>query len=372
MPGRQQLSLRITYECIMPKLRQTHEVGDPVLYRMRRRKLRTALLATIIPLVVVAIVGVGAAWYAWALRPLDATNANHIRVTIASGTTAPHIAQQLASVHLIRNATAFEIYARTSGNENKLQAGTYAFAPNESVNQIVSHLTSGKTDEFAITILPGATLRDIKTMLEGHGYGASEIDAALAASYSKSIVMARGSQTSLEGLLYPDTYSVLSDESLQTIFARIFDNYATVASANNLTAGFAAHGLSLYQGITLASIVQKEVATADDQRKVASVFYNRLDADMYLGSDVTFLYGASLLGVKPSPKLNSPYNTYVVKGLPPTPIATPGLSALQAVANPAQTGYLYFVAGDDGKTYFASTSAEHDANVKAYCKIKCQ
>lgn len=345
---------------------------NPGVKKLKRRRLRRLLLAIFIPLVILIAAGLTAGWYAWALKPLDANDANHIRVTVKSGTLAPEIGKQLKDAKIIRSSVAFELYTRLSGKQNGLQAGTYAFAPNQSVQSIVDHLETGKTDEFSVTILPGQTLKDIRATLTSHGYSTTEIDAAYSAQYTNTLLSARGTQTSLEGFLFPDTYSVLSDESLQTIFGRVFEHYSSVLQDDNIEAGFAAHGLTLYQGITLASIVQKEVSGATDQAKVASVFYNRLNADIALGSDVTYIYGASLLGVTPSPSLDSPYNTRIYKGLPPTPISNPELSALEAVANPASTDYLFFLSGDDGNLYFAHTDAEHEQNIKDHCSIKCQ
>jgi len=127
----------------------------------------------------------------------------------------------------------------------------------------------------------------------------------------------------------------------------------------------------LYQGITLASIIQREVSGTKDQSQVAQVFYSRLAQGTPLGSDVTYQYAAKKLGVTPSPSLDSPYNTRKYAGLPPGPIATPGLSALQAVATPAPGDYLYFLSGDDNVTYFARTDAEHEANIQNHCHKKC-
>ena len=139
---------------------------------------------------------------------------------------------------------------------------------------------------------------------------------------------------------------------------------------NNLKEGFKKQGLTLYKGITLASIVQREVL-APDQPQVAQVFYSRLKQGMNLGSDVTYHYAADKQGVARDFNLESPYNTRKYKGLPPGPISAPGLSALRATANPALGDYLFFVSGDDEKTYFARTNAEHDKNVSQYCHTKC-
>lgn len=352
--------------------RLTASPESPGLGQIKRRKLNrliiviSALLLILIGILVIVV------WYEWAIRPLDANDKNHVRVTIESGEPPAQIAKELKEAKLIRSLYAFQVYTRVSGQEDKLQAGTYAFAPNQSVEEIVKNMTSGKTDEFSITILPGQTLKDIKTMLLGHGYTGDEVDEALTAPYTNNLVLSRPSGASLEGFFYPDTYNVLSDETLPTIFERIFNHYSDVLAENDIAAGFAAHGLNVYQGITLASIVQREVPGATDQTRVAGVFYNRLDADMTLGSDVTFIYAASLLNVEPTPSLDSPYNTRINKGLPPTPISNPELSALKAVANPATSNYLFFLSGDDDVTYFATTDAEHQQNIEQHCKIKCQ
>jgi UPF0755 protein len=127
----------------------------------------------------------------------------------------------------------------------------------------------------------------------------------------------------------------------------------------------------LYQAITLASIVQREEPDATSQKQVAQVFYLRLAKDMPLGSDVTAYYGADQIGAERAVTVDTPYNTRIHTGLPPGPIATPGLTALQAVAAPASGDYLYFLSGDDDVTYFAHTDEEHEANIKAHCQIKC-
>ena len=158
---------------------------------------------------------------------------------------------------------------------------------------------------------------------------------------------------------------------------RTFDEYEDVIKQNDIVSGLQKQGLTLYQGITLASIVQREVTNptpskvSDDQRQVARVFLNRLAAGMTLGSDVTYQYAAKKLGVTPSPTLDSPYNTRTHTGLPPGPIAVPGVGALVAVASPASNNYLFFLSGDDGVTYYATTDAQHEQNIQQHCQKKC-
>jgi UPF0755 protein len=131
-------------------------------------------------------------------------------------------------------------------------------------------------------------------------------------------------------------------------------------------------GMNLHQGVILASIIQQEVADPQEQKQVSQVFQKRLGAGMALESDATFVYAAKQMGVEPSVNLDSPYNTRKVPGLTPGPIANFNFSAIEAVVAPAPGEYVYFVSGDDGKTYFANTQDEHNANIQQHCKKLCQ
>ena len=221
--------------------------------------------------------------------------------------------------------------------------------------------------------MPGATVAQNKKVFEDLGYSTSVVDAAFAKTYTSALFDGKPASADLEGYVYGETYSFVTGTSVETILERTFSEYLSAVKENNLVSRYASHGLSLYEGITLASIVQKEAsASGDDMPQIAQVFYKRLASDMPLGSDVTYQYIADKTGVKRDPSLDSPYNTRIYKGLPPGPIATPGLKALLAVASPASGDYLYFLSGDDDVTYFAKTLEEHEANIKNHCHEKCQ
>jgi UPF0755 protein len=175
----------------------------------------------------------------------------------------------------------------------------------------------------------------------------------------------------LEGYVFGETYQFNSGATVQDIIQRTLDQLSTVVTDNGLVAKLKAHGLNLYEGITLASIIQREVSSPADEKQVAQVFYSRLSSGMMLGSDVTYQYIADKTGVARDPNLNSPYNTRRFAGLPPGPISAPGENALLAVANPSVGDYLFFLSGDDDVTYFARTNAEHEANITDHCKVKC-
>lgn len=339
------------------------------LHRKRRR-----ILKILIGLVITGVLLIGGSlfWYTEQIKPVAADKTNEQdRVVIESGLTPRGIASKLEQQGLIRNSLAFLIYAKLTRAENRLQAGTYSLSPSYSVQEIIDHLISGKVDQFTITFLPGGTLTEHKNVLLKAGYSEDEIDAAFKAKYKMPLFEGRPANSSLEGYIYGETYAFLASATVEEVLVRTFEEFQSALAANKLKDGFKKQGLSLYQGIIFASIVQREVPGSKDQRQVAQVFLKRYKEGMALGSDITAYYGADLIGQPRAVSVDTVYNTRLHTGLPPTPIASPGLSALKAVANPAPGDYLFFLSGDDEITYFARTDAEHEANIQAHCAKKC-
>jgi UPF0755 protein len=320
---------------------------------------------------IVAFAATAYAWYVMALAPVNSQNSEKTRVEIVEGSSPSDIGDLLEEKQLIKSSFAFDLYTRLSGTRSQLQAGTYSLMQSESTEQIVRHLVSGNVDEFSITFLPGATLADNRKGLIKAGYSEAEVDAALKKTYDHPLFASKPSTADLEGYVYGETYSFSADATVEEVLVRTFDEFYAKIQANDLIAGFEKQGLNLYEGITLASIIQREVPEAGDQKQVAQVFFKRLKMDMQLGSDVTAYYGADKIGVSRSVGVDTPYNTRIHKGLPPGPIGTPGLTALQAVAAPASGNYVYFLSGDDEVTYFAVTNDEHEENIKNHCQVKC-
>lgn len=347
-----------------------------------RRKWILIVLGVILSLSLIGALA-GYLWYQQALSPVSSDpNATKQRVTIESGSTPSQIGDLLVDKQLIRSKQAFDIHTRLTNTLNNLQAGSYRLSPGESTPEIVKHLVSGNVDEFDITFFPGATLTDtttkteakkvdVTTVLKRAGFEEAEITAALNKSYDHPVFATKPAGTDLEGYVYGETYSFATSASVEDVLMRTFDELYTQITENNLEAGFKAQGLTLYEGITMASIIQREVPLPDDQKQVAQVFLKRYREDMVLGSDITAYYGADKIGVDRTVAVDTPYNTRIHSGLPPTPIAAPGLSALLATAAPADGDYVYFLSGDDDVTYFARTNEEHEANIKNHCAVKC-
>lgn len=339
------------------------------------------ILGGLVLLTLVCIAAV-AAVYEYQLSPVNVHDSARSRVTIASGSTPTQIADTLAKNKLIRSTKVFDIYLRLTNTRNKLQAGTFVLSPSLSTGEIVDHITSGKVDTFKVTFFPGGTLKDSSTkplkekldaqsVLLRAGFSQAEVDRAFAATYNSPLFTDKPTDASLEGYVYGETYTADSSMTASQVLQMAFSEYYTQIQANDIVAGFKAHGLNLYEGITLASVVQAEMGSHPvDMPQVAQVFLKRLRIGMPLGSDVTAYYGASKLGASHSVAVDTPYNTRIHAGLPPGPISTPSLTALKAVARPAAGDYLFFLSGDDGKTYFATTDAQHEAN-KVHCQQLC-
>lgn len=355
----------------------------------------TVLLAVVVFLVVVGAVGFG--YYKYNLRaPIDVDCESEIEAdvcepmafSVENGSSVGTIATELKEAGLIRDELVFQVYVRLNSNGKSLKAGEYSLNKAMSVEEIADILIKGgKENVFSLTIFPGETIRDIKQSLVEIGYSEDEVEAAFAKDYRGKdydwIFAGKPEDTSLEGYIYGETYEFYKDDTVETIIETTLTEMARVLQENELQSKFEAQGLNLYEGITLASIVQKEANNAADQAKVAKIFYNRLAGAEggLLGSDVTTQYAVDL--VDPDRleytdnamalEIDSPYNTRKHPGLTPGPISNPGLSALQAVATPDESmaDYVYFLTGDDGLMYYSITYDEHQRNIAEFCKELC-
>lgn len=231
---------------------------------------------------------------------------------------------------------------------------------------------------FNFTIRPGETIMDVKKHLIEAGYSAEEVEAAFNATYDYDFLADRPAGASLEGYLYGETIEFYKTATVTEIINTFLKEMGRIISENDLVNRYSAKGLSLYQGITLASVVQKEAKEAD-MPTVAQVFLTRLNYGIPLGSDVTVSYALDLIDPnrgdhqdnQAALQVDSCYNTRKNGGLPCGPISNPGLSALLAVAEPSDTSYLYFLTGDDGVMYYSYTEAEHNSNAARHCQALC-
>lgn len=321
----------------------------------------------VISLLTVGILGV-VIWFTLALRPVDHDSTKTITYTLVAGTGVTDIGDQLETKGLIRSSTAFVGYVNLKGLHSKLQAGTYDLSPSDSSQDIAEIVAGGHVAANKFLVPEGITIAKLKLLADERGIPTADFNDALSASYPNDFLTARPPGSSLEGYLFPDSYELIKPIRAKALVQSMLDNFAKKVSSTDIAQSYASMGLSLHQGVTLASIVEKEVPGDADRAMVAQVFINRLKAGQPLQSDVTVIYASALAGTDFNLSVDSKYNTYRYKGLPPGPIASPSLSAMKAVAHPTPNDYLYFLADKQGKTHFAKTLAEHEANVQKYLR----
>lgn len=352
-------------------------LGRPSLKPKRFRKPSKKAWWLLIPLLLISLI-IGSVLavrhtYTEGLKPVSNVPKSQV-VNVKSGSSVDSIAKELEKAKLVRNAWAFKWYVYRNGLTTKLQAGSFALSPNQDVPTIVKILTKGRPDVQLVTILPGRRIDQVRADFINVGFSPQAVDEALdPAQYADLPVLAYkpADASTLEGLLWPDSYEKDANSDPSDIIRQSLEDMGEKITPE-VQAAFAAENLSIYQGIILTSIILQEVNKPTDQAQAAQVFLSRLKAGMKLQSDPTAKYGAIAAGQEPSLTYTSPYNTYQNNGLPPTPIGTINADSLYAATHPSDTDWLYFVAGDDGTTYFSRTLEEHEALTKQHCKLLCQ
>lgn len=312
--------------------------------------------------VVAGLAAVIAAW--WMLPVNTGPLAAPLIVEVPPGASASAVGKILQERGLIRSSFLFGVMARLEGLEGRLQAGYYRLRPDMHLQDVLHILSRGSVAVERVTIPEGATIRYVAALLERKGLADARRFIDLA---SDDRWLFAGERTlpkppgSLEGYLFPDTYRVEVGQSEESIIRRMVARFAEKALTVYERLGEGS-GLTLHEAVTLASIIEKEAMRDGERPLISSVFHNRLRLGRPLQADPTLKYI-----LDPAPRrlyqkhlsIDSPYNTYRYPGLPPTPIASPGLASLEAALRPADTPYLYFVARGDGTHIFSRTFQEH-------------
>lgn len=303
-------------------------------------------------------------WLGYAIFDDRSHPAASQQVIVARGATFDQVASQLATAGVIGNALSFHLLAKLRGEEAAVRAGEYRFAPHQTQSDVLRLLVSGGAQVAAwVTIPEGFTAAQIADRLQAAGIG----DAGpFHDEFVRERLTVGGVQTrGLEGFLFPSTYLVPLGEAPAQV-AALFTAEFFKQLPGDATARARALHVSLPQAVTVASLVEREAKSEVDRPKIASVIYNRLRLGMPLQVDATIEYALGHHKAQLSfadLRIDSPYNSYVHTGLPPTPIANPGLPSLEAALHPARTGDLYYVYCGNGRHVFAKTLAEHQANV---------
>lgn len=319
------------------------------------------------------ILGIGtfsaAYWYLGIVfdTPADPLNQKTVLFQVKPGMTLGSVARDLEKKEIIRAPLLFRLQVRLLGGANQIHVGTYEFKRSMTPRQIYVALTKGRVAVRYLTIPEGFDLEEIASAVEKAGLGKAEEILSIAkdpALISKLNIRSK----SLEGYLFPDTYRFPLGVPAQNILIAMAQTLQKKLNPA-LRKQIAENNLSFHQILTLASLIEKETSVNSERPLIAAVFLNRLRKNMRLQSDPTVIYALpNLEGELRHRHLsyNSPYNTYRYKGLPPGPIASPGLASIRAVLNPAEVDYLYFVATREGGHKFSNTYKEHQKAVAQY------
>lgn len=291
-------------------------------------------------------------------------------VEIPSGAGTRAIGERLVSAGVVRDSLTFRVALWRSGQARHLKAGEYRFTSEMTPFDVIAKIARGDVYVVAVTFREGLTASEMANVYQAHGLGpaTSFLDAA---KDVEPIGALDPAARDLEGYLFPETYQLPRKSDASRLTRMMVERFERVLTPD-LRAAFEARGYSVRQAVTLASIVEKETGKSDERPIVAAVYENRLRIGMGLQCDPTVIYALQRVGKytgnlrRDDLMYDSPYNTYRYAGLPPGPIANPGRASLEAVANPADVNYLYFVSRNDGSHEFAATLAEHNRNVFKY------
>ena len=370
--------------------------------KKKKSKAKGCLLTFLVLLVLVGIGGFfGYGYVQESLKPVDASSKDYVTVQIPDGANVQEIGSTLEKSGLVKHGLIFSLYAKYYSHAN-LKSGYYNLKKSMSTDELIQELEKGGTPEpqepslASLTIPEGYTLEQIAQtvgQLQGEFKEPLTADAFLAKAQDETFISQlvakypnllgslptkdSGVRYRLEGYLFPATYTIkesttvesLIDEMVAAMDKAMSPYYATIKEKN----------LTVNELLSIASLVEKEGAKTEDRKKIAGVFYNRLNLGMPLQSNIAILYAQGKLGQKISladdagidTTIDSPYNVYTHLGLMPGPVDSPSLDAIEASVNQTKSDYLYFVANvEDGKVYFATTKEEHDQNVAEHINSK--
>lgn len=320
------------------------------------------------------------------LIPIDYRNHSTLIFSVAKGEGSYRIASKLKEAGLIHSRTGFVLYALLSGHAFTLQTGEYLLSPSMNARTLVQKFASGDVLKETITIKEGWNLRDIAAEFERQGFFGTEdffrVTGYPGVDYRKEQNLPRPKDfsrefpflkdkplhVSLEGYLFPDTYQITRAGTPESFVRQALSNFQAHLTPE-IVAAIEAQQKTLFEVITFAALIEKEVRTFEDKKIVAGILQKRMDSNMRLQADASVVYIRDGNYYKVSieeTQIESPYNTYRVYGLPLGPISNPGLESIQAVLEPVESPYWFYLSAADGTTIFTSNFEEHKAAKARY------
>lgn len=339
--------------------------------RRAKSKVNIKLFLLLLILVLTAV-GFGVQrWWSQGMAAFDPSDAGVVTVTVPSGTGTRGIAILLEEAGLIRDGDFFVIASRIKKLDGRFRAGTYTLSPDLDLPAIFGRLLAGQDETLRFTVPEGYDIRRTADALEEQGIVSREAfyEALETGSFDYwFLANIPEGENRLEGFLYPDTYEVYAGATALEIVEKMLDRFDQLYT-DELNARAEEIGLTVREAVTLASVIEREAVVAEDRPVIAGVFLNRMAIGMPLQSCATVQY---ILGEqKPvlstaDTQIDSPYNTYRIVGLPPSPICSPGIASIEAALWPTESDYLYFLAKGDGSHVFSVTYDEHLRNKAIY------
>ncbi|OGJ70147.1 hypothetical protein A3H90_00375 [Candidatus Peribacteria bacterium RIFCSPLOWO2_02_FULL_55_36] len=336
------------------------------------------LVRRLFVLLLLSIIAGGFLWYRHALGPVDSMSTAERPVKISDGMSVGGIADLLEEKGIVRSSTAFHLFVRLRGVSKNLQAGNFVLSPGMSAAEVVWILRTGKAREIAVTIPEGFTIKDIDALLAGKDLmePGAMLDCARRCDFSSFEFLPppkglapRGGR--LEGYLFPDTYYAEPANFVPKFFLERMLGEFRKKVAEGLKDDFRKSERSLHEVVTMASLIEEEAKTDEERPVIAGILWKRFDASTGLGVDAAVRY----ILEKPAGTLtaedlatHSSYNLRRFRGLPPGPIANPGVASIRAALRPQPSDYWYYLHGKDGKVHYAVTNDEHNANKARYLR----
>ena len=306
-------------------------------------------------------------FYYQGTRPAS-QDSRSVTFEVQPGMTLKQVTLELFNQRLILSPSAFQAIAYIQDKEKQIMVGEFSLSPSMLPTEIILRLTSGKTILYPLTIPEGYRITEIASLLDTQGLASSEV--FILQTQDKDLIKSMDIPTdSLEGYLFPETYYLSKLTSEKKIVQKMVNTFKEKVLKSQLLKSTKESPLSLHEIITLASLIEKETGLDSERKLISSVFHNRLRKNMRLQTDPTVIYAIEKFDGnirKRDLKIDSPYNTYKYKGLPPGPISSPGIKSIEAAIFPIKSNHLYFVSRQDGSHHFSSTLVEHNQAVKKY------
>lgn len=312
-------------------------------------------------------------WYRNALGAVDPGGDARVSFAVPAGAGLSAIAEDLEEKGLVKSSFAFKTHVRLNGRSHLLRAGAYVLQPSMTASDILEVLAGGAAGEVSVTIPEGFTVADVDRLMASKGFTetGAVLDCAKTCDFSEFTFLppSGGPGGTVEGYLYPDTYFVGGEGSdPRALLARLLSTFETKV-VDGLADEIAASGKPLHEIMTMASLIEEEAANNAERPVISGILWKRLEEGIILGVDAAVRYA---VGKRTEPltrsdlEIDSPYNIRARQGLPPGPIANPGLASVRAALNPEASPYYYYLHGNDGNIHYAVTNEEHNQNRVQY------